>query len=64
MFDVELIENFYNSLESKISRTKQFLNRPLTLTEKILYSHIDSEISDFHRGRNYMLRGRSQFRIT
>ena len=36
MFDLELIENFYNNLDSKIDSVRKLVDKPLTLTEKIL----------------------------
>ena len=46
MLDIEYITNFYNSLSEKISRVRQVINRPLTLSEKILYSHLSSDLSE------------------
>jgi aconitate hydratase len=40
MFDLQMIKEFYSGLDKKINTTRQFLNKPLTLTEKILYAHI------------------------
>ena len=37
MFDLKLVENFYNKINSKIQYIKEKINRPLTLSEKILY---------------------------
>lgn len=38
--DFELIEKFYQGLEAKINIARGKFGRPLTLTEKILFSHI------------------------
>ena len=56
MFDLEMIKNVYGSYSEKISKAKELLQRPLTLTEKILYAHIhaDSELKDFARGTDYV----------
>ena len=40
MFDLQMIKEFYSGLDKNINTTRQFLNKPLTLTEKILYAHI------------------------
>ncbi len=46
MLDIDYITNFYTSLSEKISRARQVLNRPLTLSEKILYSHLSSDFNE------------------
>ena len=46
MLDIDYITNFYTSLPEKISRARQVLNRPLTLSEKILYSHLSSNFNE------------------
>jgi aconitate hydratase len=54
-FDLNIIKKYYDKLPNKIKELKLFLNRPLTLTEKILYSHLSSDFSiDFHRGISYV----------
>ena len=42
VFDAEIIREVYQSLPEKISKVKSVLNRPMTLTEKILYAHLDA----------------------
>ncbi|PLX12634.1 MAG: aconitate hydratase [Marinilabiliales bacterium] len=54
-FDLDLIKDIYNQFDSKINRVRKTLNRPLTLAEKILYTHIYSnEINSFTRGEDYV----------
>jgi aconitate hydratase len=55
-FDLEMLKNHYTSLSARIQRAKKSLNRPLTLSEKILYSHVHKEsgLSDFGRGKDYV----------
>ncbi|NOT38483.1 MAG: aconitate hydratase [Saprospiraceae bacterium] len=55
-FDLGMIQNYYEVLANKLSDIKKRLNRPLTLTEKILYSHLhpDSGQKDFQRGKDYV----------
>jgi hypothetical protein len=43
-FDIEMIREVYKALPSKIELTRKLLNRPLTLTEKILYSHLFGDL--------------------
>ena len=54
MFDLKLVESFYNKIDSKIQYIKEKINRPLTLSEKILYLHSSCRISDFVRGEDYV----------
>lgn len=55
-FDIEMIKSFYETLGEKMLVIKEKLNRPLTLTEKILYSHLDQEspLKDYTRGKDYV----------
>ena len=55
-FDIEMIKQVYAQLPSKIAAARKVLNRPLTLTEKILYSHLhtDQKLEDFPRGKAYV----------
>ena len=56
MFDLDLITKSYQELSAKIEKAKKHLNRPLTLSEKILYSHLyeDQPLQDFKRGIDYV----------
>jgi aconitate hydratase len=40
VFDLDLIKKTYQNLSEKVSTARSVLNRPLTLSEKILYSHL------------------------
>jgi aconitate hydratase len=55
-FDLKIINTFYCELESKIRRVRQVLNKPLSLTEKILYTHTDKDqpLKDYIRGTDYI----------
>lgn len=55
-FDIEMIKKAYAELPSKIAAARKVLNRPLTLTEKILYAHLhaDQKLEDFPRGKAYV----------
>ena len=56
MFDLNLIQKTYKELGAKIAKAKKHLNRPLSLSEKILYAHLfaDQPITDFKRGVDYV----------
>lgn len=55
-FDIEMIKKVYAELPAKIEAARKVLNRPLTLTEKILYSHLHTEspLQNFERGNSYV----------
>ena len=55
-FDIEMIKKLYAELPSKIAAARTLLNRPLTLTEKILYAHLhsDQKLENFGRGKSYV----------
>ncbi len=55
-FDIEMIKAFYAKLPSKIETARKLIGRPLTLTEKILYSHLnaDQPVENFKRGNSYV----------
>ncbi len=44
MFDLKMIKDFYSNLDKKINEAHQLFNRPLTLTEKILYAHVSQSM--------------------
>ncbi|MBM4167216.1 MAG: hypothetical protein FJ218_09915 [Ignavibacteria bacterium] len=39
-FDIEMIKTVYASFAKKVEVARNVLNKPLTLTEKILYAHL------------------------
>ena len=55
-FDIEMIKTFYESLPAKVEKVRKRLKRPLTLTEKILYTHLHSEsrLKNYKRGKDYV----------
>ena len=55
MFDLNIIKSFYESLPNKIRDLRNVVNRPLTLSEKILYAHLYdfSKLTKFDRGLSY-----------
>lgn len=56
VFDLDMIKAYYKSLPGKVEAARQLLGRPLTLTEKILFSHLheDSPLADYKRGEDYV----------
>jgi len=56
IFDLDMIKATYSSMGGKIERARKILNRPLTLSEKILYTHLHKEqkVQDFERGKSYV----------
>ncbi len=55
-FDIEMIKRVYANMPSRIEAARQLLNKPLTLTEKILYSHLwdGNPTHTFERGNSYV----------
>ena len=55
-FDIDMIRAYYEALPGRIAEARKALNRPMTLTEKILFSHLheDSPLADFGRGKDYV----------
>lgn len=51
-----MIRAHYSALPEKIAKIKSELNRPLTLAEKILYSHLheESPLQSYQRGKDYV----------
>ena len=55
VFDIEMIKNVYSSMKDKVDHAKKVCNHPLTLSEKILYSHLwEKTESTFRRGIDYV----------
>jgi len=56
VFDLDLISNVYSTLPAKISAARKLLDKPLTLTEKILYTHLHGPLParGYDRGKDYV----------
>lgn len=56
IFDEEMIKHVYATLSAKIAEAKKQLQRPLTLTEKILYAHLAPEeaVASYIRATDYV----------
>jgi aconitate hydratase len=55
-FDIEMIKAVYSQLPNKIKAVREKLQKPLTLTEKILFAHLNPEspLTDYGRGKDYV----------
>ena len=55
-FDIEMIRRVYKNMVERVDHAKSLTGRPLSLTEKILYSHLwdGLAMSDFQRGNAYV----------
>ena len=55
-FDIEMIKKVYANMPARIEAARKALGRPLTLAEKILYSHLDADmkLTDYPRGASYV----------
>jgi len=56
VFDQEMMQEHYVSLPKKIEFVRKNLKHPLTLTEKILYTHLSNQqnMEDYKRGTDYV----------
>ena len=55
LFDLDLIKKVYNELPAKVLSARNMLNRPMTLAEKILYSHsFKPSTKAYERGKDYV----------
>ncbi len=56
VFDIDMIKKVYEGLPGKLEKARGVMTRPLTLAEKILFSHLDPgvELRDFKRGVDYV----------
>jgi aconitate hydratase len=55
VFDLGLIKKVYDEMPSKIAAAKKMTGKALTLSEKILYTHLYSKtIRDYTRGKDYV----------
>ena len=56
VFDLDMVTEFYSNYATKVAAAREFLGRPLTLSEKILYAHLWEELPQkaFERGNSYV----------
>jgi aconitate hydratase len=55
-FDIEMIKSLYANFGEKVIAARKAVNKPLTLTEKILYAHLTqgNATTSFERGKDYV----------
>ncbi len=54
IFDLEMIQRAYAAYSSKVELVRKSVNKPLTLTEKILYCHLtEPALKAYDRGKDY-----------
>ncbi|WPR71566.1 aconitate hydratase [Flavobacterium sp. NG2] len=55
-FDIEMIKKVYANMTSRVDAAREIVGRPLTLTEKILYSHLWDGVAKeaYKRGVDYV----------
>jgi aconitate hydratase len=56
VFDLDMIKAVYDSMPDRVTVARKLLGRPLTLTEKILYSHLSEALPEkaYERGKAYV----------
>ncbi|RYJ41680.1 aconitate hydratase [Flavobacterium beibuense] len=55
-FDIEMIKKVYENMAERVDKARELVGRPLTLSEKILYSHLWEGVPSqaFTRGKDYV----------
>ena len=55
-FDIEMIKSVYANFVQKVEHARKVVGHPLSLTEKILYAHLDGGLANekFGRGKSYV----------
>lgn len=55
-FDIDMIKKVYATMDERVNKAREIVGRPLTLTEKILYSHLwnGTPTKAFERGKDYV----------
>lgn len=56
IFDLEMIKQVYETMPDRVKKAKDMLGRPMTLAEKILYSHLhdQDDLKEFERAKDYV----------
>lgn len=56
VFDIDMIKEVYAKMPERVEAARKILGRPLTLTEKILYTHLwdGDPTEEYIRGRSYV----------
>ena len=55
-YDIEMIRKVYSQMPERVNKLRKLLGRPVTLTEKILYSHLSGTFPEhpFEKGVTYV----------
>lgn len=55
-FDIDMIKGMYSNMAERVDKAREIVGRPLTLSEKILYSHLwdGNPTKEFKRGKDYV----------
>ena len=55
-YDIDMIRKVYSQMPERVNKLRALLGRPVTLTEKILYSHLSGEFPEapFEKGISYV----------
>lgn len=55
-FDIDMIKGVYTKMEERVNQARKIVGKPLTLSEKILYSHLwdGNPTKAFTRGKDYV----------
>ena len=55
-FDIEMIKSVYSNIKDRVNKARELTGKPLTASEKILYSHLWDENPEkvFSRGKDYV----------
>ena len=54
-FDFDMIKKIYSDIVNNVDEAKKIIDKPFTLTEKILYSHLWDNINkNYKRGKDYV----------
>ncbi|RMZ50261.1 aconitate hydratase [Flavobacteriaceae bacterium PRS1] len=55
-FDIDMIKKVYSQMVERVDKAREIVGKPLTLSEKILYSHLWDGTPDkaFTRGKDYV----------
>ncbi|MCM4154179.1 aconitate hydratase [Arenibacter sp. N53] len=55
-FDIDMIKKVYANMSERVDKAREVVGKPLTLSEKILYSHLweGSPTKAFRRGKDYV----------
>ncbi|HEY3390082.1 MAG TPA: aconitate hydratase [Prolixibacteraceae bacterium] len=55
-YDIEMIRKVYSQMPERVNKLRKLLGRPVTLTEKILYTHLSGDFPEhpFEKGVSYV----------